>query len=426
MKRLISLAITIAFVLSVFVSCVVDSTKNARQDYKSESKREIILQKNFPLLYTVLSNDDLQKWMHDNESLRTLASSKKQALTECMKLESPLGFKAIDTIAQRFSISDTEMQKSLEEWLKQTKTPAVSEIIDSLRATNQFYLKNRLDDEDFIRKVWLQELNGINKIIAVYATGVKPNYPDIDSVTYDVHSNYYKSVINIAGMNVMDDFADEALFFEPSLDFALWLMEGNKRDEAARFEPMESGENAAAVKQVAQTDWKKYPYSVILVPGHGPEEKGISLSPMGMMRCKLAADRYFKGLAPFIIVSGGYVHPFQTPFCEAFEMKKELMKTYDIPESAIIIEPHARHTTTNFRNAARLIFNYRIPADKKALCTTTMDQSFYITLPYFSQRCEEELGYLPHRLGDRLSRNDVEFYPLQESCTLNCKDPLDP
>lgn len=426
MKRLISLVITIAFLLSVFVSCVVDSTKNASQDCKSESKREIVLQKNFPLLYTVLSNDDLQKWMHDNESLRTLASSKKQALTECMNLESPLGFKAIDTIAQRFSISDSEMQKSLEEWLKQIKTPAVSEIIDSLRTTNQFYLNNKLDDENFIRKVWLQELNGINKIIAVYATGEEPNYPAIDSVTYDVHSNYYKSVINIVGMNVMDDFADEALSFEPSLDFALWLMESNKRDEAARFEPMETGENAAAVKQVAQTNWEKYSYSVILVPGHGPEEKGISLSPMGMIRCKLAAERYFKGLAPFIIVSGGYVHPFQTPFCEAFEMKKELMKTYDIPESAIIIEPHARHTTTNFRNAARLIFKYGIPVDKKALCTTTMDQSFYITLPYFSQRCEDELGYLPYRLGDRLSRNDVEFYPLQVSCTLDCKDPLDP
>jgi len=102
------------------------------------------------------------------------------------------------------------------------------------------------------------------------------------------------------------------------------------------------------------------------------------------------------------------------------------MNTYEIPESALIIEPHARHTTTNFRNAARLIFKYKIPIDKKALCTTTLDQSFYIAHSYFSQRCEQELGYIPYQLGNRLNRNDVEFYPLPESCTLDTHDPLDP
>ncbi len=102
-----------------------------------------------------------------------------------------------------------------------------------------------------------------------------PVYPAIDSVSYDVRSNYYKGIVNILGLNVMDGFKDQSLFFEPPLAFALWLMEINKRDEAARFEPMEYGENAAAVQQVSRINWEKYPYSVILVPGHGPEEKGI-------------------------------------------------------------------------------------------------------------------------------------------------------
>lgn len=107
-------------------------------------------------------------------------------------------------------------------------------------------------------------------------------------------------------------------------------------------------------------------------------------------------------------------------------MKKELMGRYLIPESALIIEPHARHTTTNFRNAARLMFKYGIPTDKKALCTTTVDQSIYITDMDFDQRCIKVLGYMPYRLGDRLNRNDIEFYPLKTSLFVDNTDPLDP
>ena len=47
-------------------------------------------------------------------------------------------------------------------------------------------------------------------------------------------------------------------------------------------------------------------------------------------------------------------------------------------------------------------------------------------MPYFSQRSQEELGYLPFRLGHRLNRNDLEFYPTLESCTLDATEPLDP
>jgi hypothetical protein len=51
-------------------------------------------------------------------------------------------------------------------------------------------------------------------------------------------------------------------------------------------------------------------------------------------------------------------------------MKRSLIRDFGIAEDAIIIDPHARHTTTNIRNAARLIFRYGIPADRPALITT--------------------------------------------------------
>ncbi len=424
MKQIIFTLIT-AILFLAFIGCQQQPERILAIKNSETTKRNIILQKNFPFLNLVQSHCKIKQLLRDNESFKQLANSKKQRLTERLNITGR-NFLEIDSVADSFQISDAELLASLDEWAKLSETTWFADVIDSLRLTNQFNLINKLNDKEFIQKAWQKELKGINQIISVYATGAKSRYPHIDSVSYNVNSNYYKKVLNIAALNVLDDVDDNVTFFVSSLEFALWVMEANERDEAARFEPMELGENAAAVKQVAQTKWEEYPYSVILVPGHGPEEEGVALSPLGMMRCKLAADRYFKGMAPYIILSGGYVHPFQTPFCEATEMKNELMNRYNIPESALIIEPHARHTTTNFRNAARLIFKYGIPFEKKALCTTTLDQSYYITNMNFDKRCIMELGYVPYKLGERLNRNDVEFYPLPESCMLDCNDPLDP
>src|SRR5665647_1789454 len=92
----------------------------------------------------------------------------------------------------------------------------------------------------------------------------------------------------------------------------------------------------------------------------------------------LGAENYKKGLAPFIVVSGGFVHPFQTSYCEAFELKQYLIDQLGIPDSVIIMEPHARHTTTNIRNTNRIIYRHYIPADKQILCTSTSGQIDYI------------------------------------------------
>jgi uncharacterized SAM-binding protein YcdF (DUF218 family) len=34
-----------------------------------------------------------------------------------------------------------------------------------------------------------------------------------------------------------------------------------------------------------------------------------------------------------------------------------MVEKLHVPANAILVEPHARHTTTNMRNTARLIFN---------------------------------------------------------------------
>lgn len=52
---------------------------------------------------------------------------------------------------------------------------------------------------------------------------------------------------------------------------------------------------------------------------------------------------------------GGHVHSFHTPVCEAVEIKKYLVEHLGVPNAAVSIESHTRHTTTNLHNTARLL-----------------------------------------------------------------------
>ena len=284
-------------------------------------------------------------------------------------------------------------------------------IVNDLRPSGLF---KRYDSEDaagILAAAWRDAATALNRIIDVYALGTPPLYAPIDSVSYDPQSDAYRRMIDVM-VAVMDDQRSElTMFYDSSLGFARRLLVANRRDEAARFEPLHTGENAAAFGKIRSTEWSRYPYAAILVPGAGPDRPEIALDPGAKLRLELAVARFRAGKAPFIIVSGGYVHPNQTPFNEAFEMKKALIADFAVPAEAILIDPHARHTTTNLRNAARLSFRYGMPENAPMLITSDQSQSAYITGTVFRDRCLKELGYLPGTIGKRLSRFDVEFVP---------------
>jgi hypothetical protein len=214
------------------------------------------------------------------------------------------------------------------------------------------------------------------------------------------------------------------LFFQPALQLSLSLLFINYRDEAIRFEPLDST-NAKAYLHIPHIVWHMYPYSLILIPGEGPENDK-SISPIGKYRCMLGAEQFKKGMAPFIVVSGGFVHPFQTPYCEAFEMKQYLIDKLGIPESAIIVEPHARHTTTNIRNTNRILYRNFIPFNKQILCTSTPEQISYILNKEFRNRCIEVMNYVPWRDMKQIDEFNLSYYPNEESLQMDSSDPLDP
>ena len=219
-------------------------------------------------------------------------------------------------------------------------------------------------------------------------------------------------------------------FFSPLVQLVLGGLAADGRDEAARYEPLAAGENAAALARIPCIDFSQYRFAAIVVPGQGPSDLNHPLDPNGQIRADQAAARLAAGLAPLIVLSGGHVHPDRTPYSEAIEMKQYLMATYAIPEAAILVDPHARHTTTNLRNVARLLYRYGVPVDRPSLVTTDQFQAFYIAAAgatqVFGKRCLDELGYFPYRGVTQLDLLDDCWVPSANSLYADARDLLDP
>jgi hypothetical protein len=304
--------------------------------------------------------------------------------------------------------------------------PAVKGVIDNdVRPSVVYPLLSKLSSGQLLARAWEICAHGLNNMIAVYGEGAAPRYPEIDSISFDMKSDEAKQ--RVAAVVAAESTPDAAShpFYELSLQTALTLLNLNHRDEAGRFEPMEDGENKAALAAIATTAWQNYPYTVIVVPGLGPSDLQTALTEGGRQRATFAAVAYRAHKAPFILVSGGYVHPSQTRFSEAIEMKRALMTDLHIPESAIIVDPHARHTTTNMRNAVREMFRYGIPTDKPGLVVSNSGQVASIMEAQLP-RSLRELGYLPFRIVGKNSDTEAIFLPLIDSLEQDPAEPLDP
>jgi hypothetical protein len=379
--------------------------------------------KNFPLFALLDRHPATRRTLAEVPALRALLEEKRksaaQAARDC----------AIDLAchAKAFSLTEEEISRVREALVRLAKSNAtLTPLVDEMRSSGLFERDRGLEPDAMLAKAWERSAAGLNNIVAVYGLGQKPRYPAIDSVSYDVTTNFYGAVVNTA-VGVLDEGRQEwQLFYEPTLAFALNLLDINRRDEAGRFEPMQAGENAAAYARIGSVAWADYPYTVIVVPGAGSDRPDVPLDPQGKLRVAMAARRYHERKAPFVLVSGGYVHPDQTQFNEALEMKRSLMHDFHVPEDAVLIDPHARHTTTNLRNAARIFFRYGIPTDRLSMITTDQYQSASIESPAFGERCDRELGYRPYELRKRLSRYDLEWLPRAEALHADPLDPLDP
>jgi hypothetical protein len=370
--------------------------------------------KDFYLLSTLQSDPEVRKVLSQDQALAQVSAEREwflsQALSTCK--DNACRFHAFLWTDEEISSVSFALAKIYKE-----SAPMRKLVEQDLRPSGTYVLYEKQDGANLLVNAWQICARGLNDVLSVYGEGLAPRYPKIDSVSFNVSPADFQSSV---------ESRTPQLFFEPSLGAALQLLSLNHRDEAGRLEPMEKGVNEAAVKSIPSLPWSKYLYSVIVVPGAGPNDPDTPISAAGRARVALAAEAYHAGKAPLILLSGGYVHPAQTRFAEAIEMKKVLLAEYHVPEAAVLVDPHARHTTTNMRNAAREIYRYHIPMNKPALVVSDAAQTSYIAGQPFADRCLKELGYLPYQIVNRTSQTSLVFLPQIDSLQQDPLDPLDP
>lgn len=303
-------------------------------------------------------------------------------------------------------------------------SPAVRGMVAGpMRQSGVFILYSKENDKALLGHAWKDAAEGINRILEVYGKGAKPHYDAIDSASFDVNSSQYWTSLH----TMVASLSDTHLFFEPALRLSLMLLNLNHYDDAGRFEPLDKGENALTIAHLKTIVWNKYPYTAILIPGHGPSSLTIPITPQAKVVTAHAAGLFRQGKAPLIIVSGGFVHPARTRYAEAIEMRRFLIERCGIPANVILIDPHARHSTTNWRNADRLIYRYGIPMDKPVLVALRTPEILEgILSQEFDQRNMDELGYLPYRGKEAVTVTEMSFYPVIEALQADSRDPRDP
>lgn len=419
------LVVCLVLLFSNYLSAQVKPGAGYDRNYHFLHSDNLVADKNFYLLTVIDHTPNVRKLIMGDSYLKRLLTDRVTMLRNHATDTCSTGISLVGGFkySKQDSIQLTENILSL----YNAHHVEFDKMIDHhLRPSGYYQRYTALSNADLYLKAWEQYIYGINYIIDQFGLGKKMRFPRIDTPNYIVSSRYYRMVMKDM-FALLDEQSDNLkLFYQPSVVVAMHLMDANDRDEPARFEPMEQRDNKKAAAKIKQVQWSKYPYAAIVIPGNGPALYTTPISPDNKIHCDAAAMRYLKGMAPFIITSGGYCYPFRGPYCEAIEMKKYLMQKYHIPEDAILIDPHARHTTTNFRNADRLVIRYGIPVNKPELFITSKSQHDYVMNNAFDARNVRDLGYLPYMGKKSISNHDIVFYPVMKSLHMDPLDPLDP
>jgi hypothetical protein len=380
--------------------------------------------KNFYLLSLLQANPEVSRALAADKTLAEISAERQRFLAQAPKIcngDAACAIRLLTLTEEEIRTVSFALPR-----IYQSNSSVRTLVAKQLRPSGAYVLYQNESGESLLVNAWEVCAHGLNDILSVYGEGIPPRYPLIDSPSVEVKSAGFQQQVAALAASISAASSPSDLFFESSLKAALQLLALNHRDEAGRMEPMESGVNQKAIQSMRAIQWNQYAYSVIVVPGAGPEDRDTALSVAGRKRTELAVDAYRAGEAPFILVSGGYVHPSQTRFAEALEMKKALLEDYHVPEAAILLDPHARHTTANMRDAAREIYRYQLPMDKPALVVSDAAQIGYIASQFFADRCLKEMGYLPYRILSQPSKTSLVFLPTIESLQQDPLDPLDP
>ena len=202
---------------------------------------------------------------------------------------------------------------------------------------------------------------------------------------------------------------------------------GSRGCMSGPVEPIDvAAENAAAESRLARLPMASR--HILILPGRTPNGTPIPYRMNADERGRVAhATSYLnESGAALILASGGNVHPNLTPFNEAYQMKQALAREFGVPRDRIVIDPYARHSTTNLRNAGRFMLAFNV---SYATIVTDVPQTFLFSHPelsLFNHQCKKTLGYVVGDLRPAGGLERTHFVPAPEVWTRDESEPRDP
>jgi len=187
-----------------------------------------------------------------------------------------------------FKWSDGEIEgvKSAFEKLLVSNSELKQLALDKLVPSNTYGLGGKEDPSAYFVKAIAQDMKFQNYVIDVYAGGQKPNYPKIDSISFDVTNKGFLTLLKDVRQDVIKDCKEPYQYGFISMYTAVRLLEINERMDAAQLEPLMEGENKKAFDAIKSVNFEQYPYSLLLVLGAGPNVYDQPISPGGMLRAR--------------------------------------------------------------------------------------------------------------------------------------------
>jgi|GEM_PF-388856 len=373
----------------------------------------------YPFLSLVNNNQQLLSALARYKPLRKMARANNKVLRGDLKAG------RLESAIRDLALTQRQVQTLTRALIFLNRhNPDMAAAIQKIRATGAYSWNPADPDSAFLRKMTENITGGFQYALNVYYFGRQPQYGKIDGISIDLKDQHTRSALRDSLLRWSSSRSAGLAYYLP-LQAALNALRLNGRTEAIWYDPLTQGMNGGPWARVKQTDFSRYKYSAILVPGLGPELPEVRLTEGGKQRCRIALTEFNKGEAAFLIVSGGHVHPNKTPFCEAVEMKKYMVDSLHVDEAKILIEPYARHTTTNLRNSARLIKLMGMPFQMPVLIVTDEAQSAYINKG-MRKVSFRDLGYTPYSHLQVLAPTLTSFIPEAKSLIINPLDPLDP
>ena len=238
--------------------------------------RNAVQDKNFYLLSLFQRHPEIRKLLRENRTLKRLANDRVRNLRMAANCNN------VDCFDRLFRFSGPTIETVAAELKASGRHPEFKKLARTdLRPSGVFIKYNHQSDSEMIAAAWKDAANGMNRLLRIYCVGKDPFYKNIDKVSFDVSSEEYGKLLKakIAEIKLSRD----PLFFEPTLNFGLKLLEVNRRDEAGRYEPLEEGENKTCLQEMKNIRWNDYPYSFILVLGSGPPDS-VRLSKIGSQK----------------------------------------------------------------------------------------------------------------------------------------------